>query len=238
MSNKISKQEFLSMLKCIRCGSIENLKSYKHKEKKKAPLGARRTLIKTWTGEFPVCQECFKKFKKWKRTRDIYKGILASIFIPFWLLIIIFLFIIVIESTADDPDYRSLILIGIILASSFIFSLIFVGFLSKKHKESTNSISNFIQFPMMGSGMDMIKPENSDKWYLFNQWADLVLKERVLQGTIDPSLLIKKGILKAPVSKFESDKTIKKDIENCPKCGNVVILSKSHICEVCGYEFK
>lgn len=236
LSNKVSKEEILSMLKCIRCGSIENLKPYKHKEK--VASGYKRygrsstTEIMTWTQEFPVCTKCFKKFKKWNITSSIYKGILTLTFIPFWILVTIFLFFPK-AFFGDAPD--NLILIDTILFSPFICLLMIFGILFIKHKKSENKPSYFMRTKF---GWPRIKPENSEKWYPFNQWAELILKERVLQGTIDPMLLIKKEIVKAPVSKFESDKTIKKDIKYCPKCGNVVILSKSHICEVCGYEFK
>ena len=244
--NKVSKEEILSMLKCIRCGSIENIKPYKHKEK--AVTGHKRyrrssiTETMTWTQEFPACTKCFKKFKKWKKTRTIFKVILALILIPFWILILINVWILMNESISTPPidrDYGSLIPNTInrtlIQTSPFILLLITAGVSSIIHKGSKNNPSHFMKTEF---GLTMVKPESSDEWQDFEIWAKLVLNERVIQGTMDPTLLIEKGIVKAPVSKFESDKAIKKDIKNCPKCGNMVILSKSHICEVCGYEFK
>jgi len=93
-------------------------------------------------------------------------------------------------------------------------------------------------------GEPKVKPEKLGDWVIFSTWAEKVLKERILQGTVDPTPLIKKAEetlsskKEQQIRKRDEIIEMKKKVTSCPKCSNFVNLSKKQICEVCGYKFK
>ncbi len=76
MSNKnIYRRKILSMLKCIRCGSVKKLYAYTHKETMITSSKSTRRYYSqesmTWTQEFPVCSKCLEEFKIWKKKTSL-----------------------------------------------------------------------------------------------------------------------------------------------------------------------
>ncbi|MFX1313745.1 MAG: hypothetical protein ACFFHD_14235 [Promethearchaeota archaeon] len=244
MSNdKISKKELLSTLKCIRCGSLEDLKSYKHTSRVTTAAQFTRRATKeqilTSSFEYPVCDTCFKKFKKWKRIRSIYTTTIALLVIPTGLIAIYIGYDTLSSMGIGTIESLFAAIINILIyISPLIIILIILLIFSNRFKGSINNPSYYMNVRL---GLPRLKPEGSTEWYFFNQWAEMVLRERALQGTINHTVLNKMVSKKPPISKLNNHKILdelEKKLEKCPKCGNLINLTKRKICEVCGYEFK
>lgn len=181
----------------------------------------------TWSMEVPICKNCYKKFQKFNLINNLFE-ILKGIFAFSFIVSIILLFVTNIPSLILVIDIPSLILV--ILAIPSLIIVIVAHFLQQKNRRSEQAPSNYI---MVILGINNVKDNISNQWVSFSIWADRVLRERIIQGTIDPMLLKEKGILNAPEPNLRTSSTILK----CPKCGNLVTISKKPVCEICGYEF-
>jgi uncharacterized membrane protein len=226
MSNKQnSKKNALKMLKCVRCGSIKDLKAYAHTTSAqtgyKRTGGGSTTEHISWTNDFPICTFCIGLFKK--------RGRFLWISVIIWFISASFL-IYGGLMTYFTPSYFYLPIIGVIIG---IISIL--------------TITPYISLPTpnkymnVSYGQPRVKPENFTDWVLFSSWAEMVLKERILAGTIDPTQLVKNGIVETPKIRKEQqyrelDKKIEKNMKSCPKCGNLVNISKNQICDICGNE--
>lgn len=227
MSNKQnSKEDALKMLKCVRCGSIRDLKPYTHSTS--VQTGHKRigrtstTEYISWTQEFPICTFCIGHFKK--------RGRFLSITIIIWLISLFFICWGAV-ATFFDPSSGYLVIIGVIMVVISILTI-----------TPCIALPNPKKYMNVSHGKPMVKPENFADWVSFSSWAEMVLKERILQGTVDPTQLIKNRIVETPKFREEQqnrelDKKIEKKMKFCPKCGNLVNLSKKQICDVCGNEF-
>ena len=133
--------------------------------------------------------------------------------------------------TFFTPSYIYLPIIGGIICVISIFTL-----------------TPYIALPNPKKYMDVflgepkVKPESFTEWVLFSSWAEMVLKERILDGTVDPAQLIKNRAVEIPKFREEQQnrellKKIEKNLKFCSKCGNMVDLSKKQTCDVCGTEF-
>jgi len=224
----MSKKDVVKMLKCVMCGSIEDLKPFTHSSKmsvghKRTSSGSTTQYV-SWGYEFPVCNLCLRKDK-------IKNGILIISGITFFIALCFLIYGGLM--TFFTPSQAYLLIIGITLAVISILGVI-VGF----------TFPNPKKYMDVFFGEPKVKPKKLGDWVPFSIWAEKVLKERIIQGTVDPTPLIKKAE-EALNSKKEQqirkrDETIemKKKITSCPKCGNLVNRSEKQICEVCGNEFK
>ncbi len=226
--NQRNNEDTYKMLKCVRCGSVKNLNPYAHTTSLQS--GYKRTgRVSTteyisWTQKFPVCGLCLGEFKK-RKNLTIISGVIFFIAMCF--------FIYGGLMTFFTPSYVYLPVIGGILTAIGIYVVIISSKIPKPKK-----------YMNVTSGQPKVKPENSADWILFSSWAEMVLKERILQGTIDPTQFLKKGVETTPTyeeyveekQKKLIDELKEKNINYCPTCGNLLNLSKKQVCEVCGYE--
>lgn len=222
-----SKEDAIKMLKCVRCGSIKDLKPYAHSTSMvtghKKVMKTHTTEYISWAQEFPICAFCFGYFKK--------RGRFLSITIILWFISLCF-FIYGGLMTYFTPSYMYLPIIGGIICIISIFTL-----------TPYIALPNPKKYMNVFLGEPKVKPESFTDWVSFSSWAEMVLKERILEGTIDPSQLIKDRVVEIPKFREEQqnremDKKIVQNMKTCPKCGNLVNLSKKQICDVCGYEFE
>jgi len=183
----ISKDELFKALKCARCSSIEGLQSYEAKSRLKT--GGIYTpkysinFYKTWTNKVPVCKICNEEFKKYWGIRKIISLLIAILLIIFILSFIPALLV----GLEDGMRQLFLELISLpIRLSPLIITFLVVGILAFLHrKRAKNNPNKYIRNPF---GLVEISPENSEKWYPFRKWAENVLKERISEGNIDPTI--------------------------------------------------
>lgn len=139
------------------------------------------------------------------------------------------------ESLSDTPNYFLRIGVALIEILPFVILLIITNNFFKKYKKKKENLSNYIDIKF---GYPKIRPENSETWYPFKEWAESVIKLRVAEGTIDPSNILKVLNKTQPSKpKLDTYEDKNRNYKKCPKCGNIVNLTTSKICEVCGYEF-
>ncbi|MFX1427280.1 MAG: hypothetical protein ACFFBE_12570 [Promethearchaeota archaeon] len=227
MSNKqYSKEDIINMLKCVRCGSIKDLKPYAHST---SMVTGHKRIGKThtteyisWAQEFPICAFCFGYFKK--------RGRFLTITLILWFISLCF-FIYGGLMTFFTPSYMYLPIIGGIICTISIFTLM-----------PYIALPNPKKYMNVLLGIPKVKPESFTDWVSFSSWAEMVLKERILEGTIDPSHLIKNVVVEIPKLREEQQnrelvKKIEKNLKFCSKCGNMVDLSRKQTCDVCGTTF-
>lgn len=230
MSEKLTKEEYLNMLQCVRCGSIENLKPYKLSSYQRTSYKSTRRYTRetgiTYTNEFPVCEICVNRFKRYKRISNISSAILTvGILTAFFGIIAM---IITIHTIYRIPSFVSII-IGIIIT-------VIGGIMLGKNRTSTDKAKKYMDISF---GMPRIKPENSEKWFPFQAWAEYVSKDRILKGNLDPSLQIKVAkIVETNIQKDIKEQERVSSIVPCPECGNLNDLSVRNTCEICGSAYK
>jgi hypothetical protein len=254
LSEKFPKNELFKALKCARCGSIENIQSFESKFKQVTNIKRTRHYTRyntlTYTNEVPVCKICNKKFENFKNIRSLIK---AGFFI-LSVALSISLFIILFDGVtgAFEEGLRQLALNFISLPIKLIpliILFIFLGIVSSLHKSKTkNNPSKYIKNLY---GMISISPENSDEWYPYMQWVVMVLKERILHGDIDPTILYKlnqnSDVQNEMIIRQHNNASLSSRIERenqsippqkiCPKCGNIVLEEREQSCTVCGFKF-
>jgi len=235
MSEKLTKEESFNALQCVRCESIENLKSYKlssFKPKSVRPAGLTRIRVTgiTYATEFPVCETCKKKFKRYRIIYKISDAILAVGILTVVYGGIALLYSYTMEVLAFRmPAYIS-ITIGMIVA-------VIAGIVLGMNITSVDKPKNYIRFGK--HGMARIKPEKSEDWFPYDEWADYVLKNRILKGNLDPSIHIKiTKILEKNVQKDIKEQARISSIVPCPECGNLNNILKRTTCEICGSVIK
>jgi len=234
MSEKLTKEEFFNTLQCVRCGTIENLKSYKHSSFLPRSVKSSRHYTRvtgiTYTNEFPVCKTCGNKFKRY---RLIYKVSDVNLFLGITALLyggVALLFSYTMEaSEIRIPAYLS-ITIGMIVA---VIAGVVFGF----NITSVDKPKNYIRIGMYGKAI--IKPEKSEDWFPYNEWVDYVSKDRILKGNVDPSIQIKlTKILENNIQKDIKEQARISSILPCPECGNLNDILKRSTCEICGSTIK
>lgn len=227
MSEKLTKEEYISLLQCVRCGSIENLKifikgSYQQTSYKSTRRYTRTTGI-TYTNEFPVCEMCVDKFKKYGNKRGKSRcSLILGIFIIWYAVIAIFF-------SLNNPPFLTFTMIAFFIALSLI---VIGGAIYGINKKSLDNPENYMDVSL---GVARIKPENSEKWIPFNIWADFIFKNRLTQGNMNRNLLVKVSrIVETNVQKELQKQARISSIVPCPNCGNLNDLEKRNDCEICG----
>ena len=190
----LSNEEILSILKCVRCETIENLGVYLHKGIIKRDIRQNRTTVQWpaihWRGKFPACKECIIKMKKWNRMQKIIPVLayIAAIPVPFSLIIIAM--ILTVPFLREDPASLEILHNGIVALVIGVSLLVILGIVGKLYNtyKNTNNPSLYMDAT---TNFAKVKPPSSNDWMYFSEWADKVIKERILKGEIEPSLVKK-----------------------------------------------
>lgn len=230
MSEKLTKEEYLNLLQCVRCGSIEKLRPYKQgsyqQTSYKSTKRYTRTTGITYNNEFPVCETCIDKFKNYsnKRGKSLC-SLIIGIFIIWYAVIAIFF-------SLNNPPFLTFTMIVFFIALSLI---VIGGAIYGINKKSLDNPENYMDVSL---GVARIKPENSEKWFPFKIWADLISKNRLTQGNINRNLLLKVSrIVETNVQKEVQEQARISSIVPCPNCGNLNDVSKRSDCEICGSKY-
>ena len=209
-------------LKCIKCGSEEQLTDYdiskmyqSQKKSFSAPFITTTTTTLTRSAKVPVCRSCYTKALDLDRTN--FKIILINSIIT----IGAFITLIVGSSIRwlKFLDPLQLILLGIFLLGILVFYINVKRY--RKHKANIDSITNFrIRTNKYGEGdwVLAIKPLNSSDWVYFDDWAKNIVEKRY-------------GILETNSMEDQELKTI-----FCTNCGEKS-KSESEFCGNCGFKF-
>jgi hypothetical protein len=194
----MSKDDIFEELECVRCGSIDNLVRYSHKEWEKTSTQTRRKGIYEvtetsgliWEIGVPACMDCAKKFKSTLKAYSISKLLLF----PFGLFISFFalpLFLIIPTGQGNifskSQPYLTIVTLSLGVA------LIIIGIGGRiKYKRSTYFPGKYIDIDIdIFIGKPRVKDRSSDKWIPFNVWTDNIWKKRKQQGTLDEILIEK-----------------------------------------------
>jgi len=171
----MSREEFLSALKCIRFGSLEDLKFYHHKDRIINWQTKDRYIVnqsRTWNQEFPVCDDCFEKFKHWKEIDIFFRTIKLLLLFSFMIIILVDLI--------THHDSPVLVLIQFIT----VLILLIIGlYFHRKQKKSKENPFYYMTSRFGGR----VRPENLGKWIPFAEWVAFALKERISLGNINPT---------------------------------------------------
>lgn len=157
----------LKMLKCVRCGSIEDLKPYAFSGSnlagsKKIARGFYTQTYKIFVKELPVCGVCLEKFKRWDKK---YGYGLCLVFLSLIIMSI---------GTVGAVFLRSLLWAIVLVIIGFIV-MILAGWVINKDSEDKSR-----RYVSISWGEVKVRPENVNEWIPLQLWAEMVLKERRL----------------------------------------------------------
>ena len=173
MSEELTKDEFYTMLECVRCGSIENLKPYKRKFSRKiastpgGPFSLRTETYIKWSNEFPVCGDCYNKFKKSNTIQNI-----EGVFMILGILLLIY----------------GIFFLSLVLMISGL-AIVVIGF--ALFLKSQKSLYNPSKYITVKDGLSRVRAENSNDWIPYKLWAESAFQSRNLRGNLDRDLLKK-----------------------------------------------
>ncbi|NVM19724.1 MAG: zinc ribbon domain-containing protein [Candidatus Lokiarchaeota archaeon] len=206
-------------LKCIKCGSEEDLINHPiskvYQSKQESFMGVvKTTTTTTWTAssKVPVCRDCSR------RDSDLDSKNLKIILINSIFTIGIFVFVIILNFIGtfgtDLLNPLRLSLIGLILLGILVYPI--NASRHKKHKDNINSRTMF-GF-RAGKRVLMIKSPDSSDWVYFDDWAKSILNERY--GLLDVIDKTKTGIEESKM-KFCTDcgEKLNPDSDFCGNCG-------------------
>jgi len=161
----MSVAELLRYLKCLRCGTRENLTFYTYSKSYKYKTGGAPiyTVHKgTNSIKTPVCNQCRHKIKMWTRYLYLTVGLLI-------LTEVIFYFVF----NSYGTSFFTQNLMGLAIYIGLIFASIIIFLLAQ-----INNPRSFVKFT---GHVAYVRPIKSSKWVTFQNWADITIKGNAIQ---------------------------------------------------------
>ena len=159
--------ELLRYLKCLRCGTRENLTFYTYSKDYKYKTGGP-TIYTVHKGtdslKTPLCYDCLHKIKRWKLYLYLTVGLLI-------LAEVIFFFIFYnIGSYFFNYFLGGGVYLGMVFASPIIFLL-----------ANNKNLGNYVSFT---NHIPYVRPIKSNKWIPFKNWAKITMEGNAIQPLI------------------------------------------------------
>jgi len=163
----MSIAEIVRYLKCLRCGTRENLTIYAYSKRYKYKTGGPPVYTVhrgTNSLKTPICYDCLHKIKRWKLYFYLTIGLLILVEVIFYLVfsIIVPFFL---------QYYMGLgVFFGLIFASIIIFLL-----------ANLNNPRSFVKFT---GHTPYVRPIKSNKWVTFKNWSEITIRGDEIQPII------------------------------------------------------
>jgi hypothetical protein len=162
----MSVAELLRYLKCLRCGTRENLTFYTYSKNYKYKTGGAPfyTVHKgTNSLKTPICHDCLHKIKRWKLSLYLTVGLLILVEVIFGLL-------------TNFLGLYMLNFIGLAVYLGLIFANIIIFLLA-----NINNPKRYVKFR---GHVPYVRPIKSNKWIPFKEWAEIVVEGNSIQPLI------------------------------------------------------
>lgn len=156
------------MLKCVKCGTSDDLVQYKYTKYSYVRSGAKKVIPGQETVEMseskivPTCSKCFNKFTEWDSKNSKVRKSKKIAFFSFLLTAILIL-----SAIVSQEFWPIAVIFGVITCSLIAYRIIY----EKKNSELDYNPHKYLMFGM--NNTFLIKPENSNQWIDYEIWVTM-----------------------------------------------------------------